>query len=112
MGGIHRKSITVSYKTSLSQLKQIYKTITQNKFGEVEVLVPKILMSTYFEPNSEKNDLYNHAKYLFTGLGIPGTSLSIKKYSNCILMISKNICIVWHYDGKVYLGGWQFKYLD
>ena len=48
MGGIHRKSITVSYKTSLSQLKQIYKTITQNKFGEVEVLVPKILMNTYF----------------------------------------------------------------
>lgn len=28
------------------------------------------------------------------------------------MMLSKNICILWHYDGKVYLGGWQTKYLD
>lgn len=28
------------------------------------------------------------------------------------MMLSRNICILWHYDGKVYLGGWQVKYLD
>ncbi len=27
-------------------------------------------------------------------------------------MLSKNICLLWHYDGKVYLGAWAIKYLD
>lgn len=27
-------------------------------------------------------------------------------------MVSRNICILWHYGGKVYLGGWQVQYLD
>lgn len=60
----------------------------------------------------EKTDLHNHAKYIFTTLGIPSTNLTIKKYSNCILMVAKNVCLLWHYDGKVYLGGWQIQYLD
>ena len=60
----------------------------------------------------EKIDLHNHAKYIFTTLGISSTNLTIKKYSNCILIVTKNICLLWHYDGKVYLGGWQVQYLD
>lgn len=27
-------------------------------------------------------------------------------------MVSKNICLLWHFEGKVYLGGWQAQYLD
>lgn len=27
-------------------------------------------------------------------------------------MVAKNICLLWHYDGKVYLGGWHIQYLD
>ena len=27
-------------------------------------------------------------------------------------MTTKNICVLWHYDGKVYIGGWVVKYLD
>lgn len=49
---------------------------------------------------------------LFESLGIPAENLTVKRYSNCIMMLSKNICILWHYDGKVYLGSWQTKYLD
>ena len=33
--------------------------------------------------------------------------MSIKKYNNCILIVTKDIAIAWHYNGKVFLGGWK-----
>ena len=33
--------------------------------------------------------------------------VSIRKYSNCIVMRDKNLCILWNYNGKVYFGGWD-----
>lgn len=50
---------------------------------------------------------------IFNILSIPLDNLTVKRYSNCILMTTRNICIVWSYStGKVYLGSWQTKYLD
>lgn len=56
--------------------------------------------------------MYNKARHIFDSLGIAAENISVKRYSNCILISSKNICIMWQSDGKVYLGGWQIKYLD
>lgn len=28
------------------------------------------------------------------------------------MIISRNICLIWHFDGKRYLGGWQTDFLD
>ena len=33
--------------------------------------------------------------------------VSIKKYTNCIVMRDKKLCILWNYNGKVYFGGWD-----
>lgn len=36
----------------------------------------------------------------------------IKKYTNCTMLIARNVCMIWHFDGRRYLGGWQSDYLD
>lgn len=69
-------------------------------------------MSVNFDKTFEKVELYNQASLLFEALGMPVDNLNVKRYSNCVVMISRNICILWHYNGKVYLGGWQVQYLD
>lgn len=28
------------------------------------------------------------------------------------MLIARNICMIWHFDGRRYLGGWQTEYLD
>lgn len=28
------------------------------------------------------------------------------------MIVARNICLIWHFDGKRYLGGWQSEYLD
>lgn len=32
--------------------------------------------------------------------------ISIKKYTNCVVMRDTKLCIVWNFNGKVYFGGW------
>jgi len=38
--------------------------------------------------------------------------MSIKKYNNCILIVANYVAVIWHYTGKVYLGGWKYDMLD
>ena len=38
--------------------------------------------------------------------------MSIKRSNNCLLIVANYIAIVWHYAGKVYLGGWKYEMLD
>jgi len=28
------------------------------------------------------------------------------------MLIARNVCMIWHFDGRRYLGGWQTEYLD
>lgn len=48
----NNKKISISYKTSLSQLKQIYKNIVSHQSIDVEVLVPRSLMTVNFDKDS------------------------------------------------------------
>lgn len=34
-------------------------------------------------------------------------SLNIQKYSNCVIIITKNIAVICHFSGRVYIGGWS-----
>lgn len=35
-------------------------------------------------------------------------TLSIKKFKNCVLfIIDATNTIVWHFDGRFYIGGWE-----
>jgi len=36
--------------------------------------------------------------------------LCVKKYKNCVVFTVSNIhseCILWHFSGKFYMGGWK-----
>jgi hypothetical protein len=80
--------------------------------ADIQILVPKTLMNFQINSLRKDPDFFNHAKSLFESLGLPNSSLVIKKYSNCFLMVAKNICILIHNEGKIYLGGWNNKCLD
>ena len=40
------------------------------------------------------------------------SDLSLKKYTNCVLVVVDNIAVIWHYSGRVYFGGWRYEVLD
>lgn len=65
--------------------------------------------------------LSNQCIHIFSTLGIPVTNINIRKYSNCLVIVNHNICIIWHAnksreskfaDGKRYIGEWKNKYFD
>lgn len=49
---------------------------------------------------------------MFAELGIDRRNLTVKRFSNCIIVACDHIGMIWHYSGKVYLGGWKNVYLD
>ena len=106
------KKFRVSYKTSLSNLKSLYESLKHHSSASVEVTVPNILLNLRIDPHVDKAYLYNQAIQIFEGLNIPLHNPTVKRYSNCVLMVNKHICILYHYNSKVYLGGWQSEYLD
>lgn len=69
-------------------------------------------MSLKINPNIDKQSLYMTSLELFKDLKIPPTNLSIKRYSNCVIMVAKSVSIIYHYSSKIYLGSWQTIYLD
>ena len=36
----------------------------------------------------------------------------VKRYTNCVTATCRNIGMVWSFEGRRYLGGWQSEYLD
>lgn len=58
--------------------------------------------------------LNNQCIHIFSSLNIPVSTLNIRKYSNCIVIINKHVGIVWHEgsEGKKYIGEWKNKYFD
>jgi hypothetical protein len=34
---------------------------------------------------------------------------NMKKYKNCVIFTKGSDTILWHYNGKFYLGGWKNK---
>ena len=43
----------------------------------------------------------------FSHLDLTPQIVSIKKFSNCVIMRDKKLCILWNFNGKVYFGGWK-----
>lgn len=75
--------------------------------------VPKIFMEKdLFYRNQPKQELHENALFLFESLKINSKDMVIKRYSNCIMFICGHVVVMWHYNGKRYLGGWQYEYLD
>ena len=33
--------------------------------------------------------------------------MSIRRYNNCVVVVRGEIGLVWHFSGRVYLGGWN-----
>lgn len=84
----------------------------QKNNAVLEVTVPNALLSLRIDPLLDKSSLYTQAVSIFEALGIPVHSPTVKRYSNCVLMLNKHICVFYRYNLKVYLGGWQSEYLD
>jgi len=42
-----------------------------------------------------------------TDLTIAHSSINIKRYSNCVIIITGNVAIISNFNGKIYLGGWS-----
>lgn len=36
----------------------------------------------------------------------------LKKYSNCVIITNKQIGIVSHFSGKIYIGGWKNEFSE
>ena len=107
IGSTALRKYKISFKTSLGQLNQIYSNLRSESAAKIELTVPHILLNLNIDPRLDKSALYNEAINLFQSLGIPVNSPSIKRYSNCVLFINDNVCLLIHYSGKVYLGGWK-----
>ena len=43
----------------------------------------------------------------FSHLDITPQIVSVKKYTDHVVMREKRLCIIWNYNGKVYFGGWD-----
>lgn len=106
------RRMKISYKTSLSNLKDIFQNLQRHGSTSIEVTVPNILMNLRINPNLDKTSLYNQAMEIFEALGIPIHNPTVKRYSNCVLIVNRHISVLAHYNSKVYLGGWQSEYLD
>ncbi len=37
------------------------------------------------------------------------TDFNMKKYKNCVIFTKATQTILWHYNGKFYIGGWKGK---
>ena len=42
-------------------------------------------------------------------IGNEDTDFNMKKYKNCVIFTKASDTILWHYNGKFYLGGWKSK---
>lgn len=75
--------------------------------------IPEIFSYPLFSGSEDQEELFKKADQLLKHLQIRSRGdVGIKKYTNCILITSNNIGIVWHYSGKVYFGGWKYEMLD
>ena len=58
-----------------------------------------------------QDDLLETAKKAFStfGIDIDHRQLCMKKYKNCVVFSLENnpSTILWHYNGKFYIGGWK-----
>ena len=43
----------------------------------------------------------------FNSIGVIPYIICIKKYSNCVVMRDKKLCILWNFNGRVYFGEWD-----
>lgn len=65
-------------------------------------------------PDMTQEDLLNLAKKTYIGFGVDvdgeDKQLCVKKYKNCVVFSINNNsseCILWHFSGKFYMGGWR-----
>ena len=49
------------------------------------------------------------ARKILNQMNINHTSINIKRYSNCVIIISGNIGIISQIGGRIYIGGWIAK---
>lgn len=99
--------LLISYRSSLSYLKDLYMKSQHLSGYRLVVKIPKLFVEKMIFAEQEREELYEKAQEIFEELKIPYENLIIKKYTNCTMMVSRNICLIWHFDGRRYLGGWQ-----
>ena len=91
---------------SLPRLKEICSTPNLDH-SKVIIKIPEIFSYPLFTGQEEQEELFTKAAELVKHLQIQSKSdISIKKYTNCILIVAGNLAVIWHYSGKVYFGGW------
>ena len=105
------KKINVSYKTSLSTLKDIL-NMHDNIPLNIMIKIPTILQRPIFHRNHTRLQVYEIGCQVFRQLGVGNESLTVKKYANCVVIINKNICLLVHFEGRIYFGGWEMQYFD
>jgi hypothetical protein len=70
------------------------------------------LPQQFFQPpnsSTPSSELHHLMVSLFAQVGLNPQIVSIRKYMNCVVMKDKNLCIFWHFNGRIYFGGWSNK---
>lgn len=102
----------VSYRCSLSQLRDIFSKARALPEWRLSVKIPKLFTEKLLFRGQEREEVEEAARAALGELRIPVDNLSIKRYTNCTLVVARSVCLIWHFDGRRYLGGWQTEYLD
>lgn len=74
--------------------------------------MPEIFAYPLFTGSEGQEELFGKADEVLRHLQVDRRGISLKKYSNCVVVIAGATAIVWHFSGKVYLGGWKHQMLD
>jgi hypothetical protein len=70
-------------------------------------MIPQPLSRTSFTASQSSEETFREAKQLLRQLDVSYSSINIKRYSNCVIVVCGNVAIVSNFNGKVYLGGWN-----
>ena len=104
-------SLELSYRTPLSRVKEVC-SLNTVEGQNIIIKIPEIFAYPMFTGSESQEDLFSKADEVLKHLQIIRKDISLKKYSNCIVIIAGSTAIVWHFNGKVYLGGWKYQMLD
>ena len=66
-----KKNLTITYKTSLGNLKEIGNQIHSGKNLNISIKIPSIFFKPKFHSSMSKEELYDTGIEIFSTLGIP-----------------------------------------
>jgi hypothetical protein len=98
--------VNISYRTTLLELKELCSRHDESM--KIKVAVPASFARPFFDSADTQEDMFGKAVAVLRELGVASVHpMTIRKYSNCVLVLVDDLALLSYFTGQAYFGGWQ-----